>query len=86
VPIVAAVRADNFPGVDLRSGTNCVLVPAGDPDALATQLVLLLKDADARARIGAAEAALIAEHFNLDVVLDQHLGVLDRLARRSASR
>jgi glycosyltransferase involved in cell wall biosynthesis len=79
VPIVAAVRADNFPGVELISGTNCVLVPVDDPDALAGQLVSLLKDADARARIGTAEAALVAEHFSLDVVLDQHLRVLGRL-------
>jgi glycosyltransferase involved in cell wall biosynthesis len=85
VPVVVAVRADNFPGVDLDSGTNCVLVPADDSDALATQLASLLRDADLRARVAAAEQSLVAAHFSLVVVLDQHLRVLEELVR-SAKR
>jgi glycosyltransferase involved in cell wall biosynthesis len=80
VPVVAAVRADNFPGVDLKSGTNCVLVPPGDSDALASALVGLLRDAHARTRIAAAQTSLVSAHFSLDVILDQHLRVLEELA------
>jgi glycosyltransferase involved in cell wall biosynthesis len=89
VPVVVAVRADNFPGVDLDSGTNCVLVPTDDPDALAGQLVSLLRDSDLRARIVTAERSLISTHFSLEVVLNQHLRVLEEMAggaRRPAGR
>jgi glycosyltransferase involved in cell wall biosynthesis len=89
VPVVVAVRPDNFPGLNLESGTNCVLVAPDDSDALASALVWLLRDGRARARIAAAQTSLISAHFSLDVVLDQHLRVLEELAmsaRRSVGR
>jgi glycosyltransferase involved in cell wall biosynthesis len=80
VPVVAAVRADNFPGIDLGAGRSCVLVPLDDPDVLADELVGLLDDPERRARIGAAGAELVREHFSLELVVRQHLEVLERLA------
>jgi glycosyltransferase involved in cell wall biosynthesis len=79
VPVVVAVRPDNFPGIALESGGNCVLVPVGDADALASALAALLLDPDARASIGAGGQRLVDRHFTLDVVLNQHLQVLQRL-------
>ncbi len=88
VPVVAAVRPDNFPGVELLSGSNCVLVPVGEPAALAREIAWLLEDDEARTRIGAAGRRLVAEHFTMDGVLEKHLGVLGALAagRRSVRR
>lgn len=85
VPVVVAVRPDNFPGIELVSGANCVLVPLSDPDALADAVLALLRDPDRRARIGRAERALVVEHFALDVVLGQHLRALEALIGRPVS-
>jgi glycosyltransferase involved in cell wall biosynthesis len=76
VPVVAAVRADNFPGIDLDSGRSCVLVPLDDPDALADALIELLAAPEQRQRIGAAGRKLVREHFSLELVTRQHLDVL----------
>jgi glycosyltransferase involved in cell wall biosynthesis len=81
VPVVAAVRPDNFPGIELASGGSCVLVPLDDPDALADAIIDLLGDPERRHRIGAAGRDLVREHFALDLVIRRHLEVLDRLAR-----
>lgn len=80
VPVLVAVRPDNFPGIDLISGENCMLVPLGDADALADALKSLLRDAAARSRIGREGQALVRHHFDLDVVLGQHLTVLEAMA------
>ena len=57
VPVVAAVRPDNFPGVRLVSGQDLVLVPVGDVQALAAAVVELLGDPGRRAGIGGVRAA-----------------------------
>lgn len=80
VPVVVAVRPDNFPGIELVSGGNCVLVPVGDTDAIADALVDTLADAERRQRIGAAGRDLVRRHFAMDVVLRQHLDVLAELS------
>ncbi|HEX8767471.1 MAG TPA: glycosyltransferase family 4 protein [Jatrophihabitans sp.] len=79
VPVVVAVRPDNFPGIDLISGENCVLVPLGDIGAIAESITKLLRDPADRARIGEAGRQLVRRHFAMDVVLDQHLAVLGAL-------
>jgi glycosyltransferase involved in cell wall biosynthesis len=79
VPVVAAVRPDNFPGIELVSGENCVLVPLNDRDALADALVDLLNDPDRRHRIGAAGRELVRKHFSLDTVTHRHLDALSGL-------
>ncbi len=84
VPMVVAVREDNFPGIDLRNGVNVVLTPTDDPAALAKTLGDLLDDAEWRARLGAAEAELVEERFSMRTVLRQHLDVLTEMV--SASR
>jgi glycosyltransferase involved in cell wall biosynthesis len=80
VPVVAAVRPDNFPGIDLESGTHCLLVPAGDEQAIAAALIRLLGDADVRARIGQNGRRLVHEHFDLEIVLERHLRVLEAMS------
>jgi len=79
VPVVVAVRPDNFPGIDLISGEHCVLVPQGDIDAIAGAITKLLRDPADRARIGESGRSLIQRHFAMDVVLEQHLAVLRSL-------
>jgi glycosyltransferase involved in cell wall biosynthesis len=79
VPVVVAVRPDNFPGIDLISGEHCVLVPLGDIDPIAGSLTKLLRNPADRARIGESGRSLVRRHFAMDVVLDQHLAVLGSL-------
>ncbi len=86
VPVVAAVRPDNFPGIQLTSGVQCLLVPLDSPDAVADALLSLLRDPDGAARVGEAGRDLVREHFALDVVLQQHLDVLTGLIARSVTQ
>lgn len=80
VPMVVAVRADNFPGIELRSGENVVLTPVGDPEALGNTLVALLRDDAWRQRLADAQSELVEERFSMRQVLRQHLEVLEELA------
>ncbi|MEO6999022.1 MAG: glycosyltransferase family 4 protein [Terracoccus sp.] len=79
VPMVVAVRPDNFPGIELRSGENVVLTPIDDAASLGTTLADLLDDPQWRARIGAAEQKLVRERFSMETVLSQHLVVLESM-------
>lgn len=83
VPVVVAVRPDNFPGIDLISGENCVLVPQGNIGAIADSLIKLLRNPADRERIGEAGRLLVQRHFAMEVVLDQHLSVLRSLLGRT---
>jgi len=83
VPVVVAVRPDNFPGVDLSG--RCLVVPVGRPEALADALVDLLTDRALADRTGAAGRELVREHFALDVVLRQHLAVLGSMTSAVAT-
>jgi glycosyltransferase involved in cell wall biosynthesis len=80
VPLVVAVREDNFPGIELRSGENVVLTPTDDPAALAATLADLLEDEQWRAKIGKAEQELVQERFSMQTVLRQHLDALADMA------
>lgn len=80
VPMVVAVREDNFPGIALHSGENVVLTPQDDPVALGRTLVALLQDSQWRARIAAAQAQLVEERFSMRQVLRQHLEALSMMA------
>ena len=79
VPVIVAVRPDNFADIDLVSGESCVLVPIGDSDALADAIVGLLSDRLARERIGRTGRAAVEKHFTLDGVLAQHLATLQAM-------
>lgn len=83
VPVVAAVRENNFPGVALIDGKNIVLTPANDPAALGATVAALLDDDDWRRRLGRAEEQLVRETFSMARVLDQHLTVLAHMAESS---
>jgi glycosyltransferase involved in cell wall biosynthesis len=85
VPVIAAVRPDNFPGIDLKGGTHCILVPAGDAGAISEALICLLGDPDARARIGQNGRQLVREHFDLEIVLERHLRVLKAMTAPSGA-
>ncbi len=79
VPVVVAVRPDNFPGIELTSGVQCLLVPLDSPESVADAVIRMLRDPDAAGRVGAAGRDLVREHFAMDVVLRQHLEVLSDL-------
>jgi len=82
VPVVAAVRPDNFPGITLRDGLDVVLVPQDDPNALSRAVNNILDDpAAARARMAPNQQALIAEHFTLASMTRQYLAALADLVR-----
>jgi glycosyltransferase involved in cell wall biosynthesis len=76
VPVVVAVREDNFPGIALENGTNVVLTPTDDPSALAATLGDLLDDPAWREQLGKAEQALVYEKFSMKTVLEQHVRAL----------
>lgn len=68
------------PGLVDSSGGG-LLVPVGDADALAQALLLLLRDADRRARLGRAAQAHVRAHCGTDRV-EQRLRALYDMARR----
>jgi glycosyltransferase involved in cell wall biosynthesis len=74
VPVVAAVRADHFQGVDLADA--CMLVPVGDADALAEALIALLRDPELRTRVGSAGRTMVGEQFAMGAVVEHHLSIL----------
>jgi glycosyltransferase involved in cell wall biosynthesis len=82
VPVVSVVRPDNFPGVELRSWENVVIVPPNDPRALADAIARLLDDATQARRIGDGQRRLILDNFSIDVVTDRHLDLYQRVAAR----
>src|SRR5579859_630312 len=84
VPVVAAVRPDNFGGVQLRSGENCWLVAPGDVDSLASALITALTEPETARRVGREGQELVRQHFTMDSVVGKHLAVLDELVRATA--
>jgi 1,2-diacylglycerol 3-alpha-glucosyltransferase len=78
VPVVAVVRPDNFPGINLRSWENIVLVRPNDPRMLAESVVRLLDDHELAERVAAAQQQLIRENFTLDIVTDAHIALYER--------
>ncbi len=84
VPVIVAVRADNFPGIALRDGENVTLIPLHDPDALAAAIDKLLSDPTNARRIARAQRELIVTSFAMDRVAARYLEELERLAQRSS--
>jgi glycosyltransferase involved in cell wall biosynthesis len=80
VPVVSVVRPDNFPGIQLKSGENIVIAPPDDPLALASMIAQLLDQPLSAARIGEAGKNLVREFFSLDVIVERHVELYDRLA------
>lgn len=58
-----------------------VLVPVSDAEALADGIVRVLDDPDLAASLGRAARAWAREHLDVDVMIDQHVDLYQRLAR-----
>jgi glycosyltransferase involved in cell wall biosynthesis len=69
VPAIATAVGGN--GEIIEDGKNGLLVPPGDPDALAGAILILLKD-PARARaMGAAGREHVLQHFGVETMIDK---------------
>ncbi len=67
---VVATDAGGSPEI-IRDGVDGLLVPAGDPDALARALARLLGDPELRGRLGGSARRRVAEVFPLPRMLDR---------------
>lgn len=65
----------------IEHGRSGILVPVGDAAALRDALVRLLRDAPARARLGAAARAQVERRFNVAGLIDAHLSLYGRVLR-----
>jgi len=72
VPVIAVVRPDNFPGLELINWENIVIVPADDPEALADAMARLLSDSALAQHVGAGQRKFIMENFSLPSVIEHH--------------
>jgi glycosyltransferase involved in cell wall biosynthesis len=77
LPVVASA-VGGMPEI-IQDGKNGLLVPAGNPVALARALHRLMMDADLRSRLGSAARRTIAEHYDLERFRSQHVELLQRL-------
>lgn len=78
-PVVAALREDNFPGLDLLDGEDLVIVPRDDPASLAEALRRLLQDKELRARIADNGRRFVLKHFSMERVSEQYLELYEQL-------
>jgi glycosyltransferase involved in cell wall biosynthesis len=76
-PIVAT-RAGGIPEI-VGDDVNGVLVPPRDAHALADAIVRLLKDEDARRRMGDAGLALVRERFTVDRMVEETARVYEKV-------
>jgi glycosyltransferase involved in cell wall biosynthesis len=74
---VVATRVGGVPEV-VVDGETGLLVPPGDPPALAVALQRLLDEPELRARLGTAGRARVEEQFGLDSFLESHLDLYRR--------
>lgn len=78
LPIVAtAIHA--IPEI-IRDGREGLLVPAGNPRALASALERLLRDPSAAKALGQNARARVAAHFSADQVIPRHLNTITQVA------
>ncbi|MCC6614650.1 MAG: glycosyltransferase family 4 protein [Anaerolineae bacterium] len=76
-PVVSTRRGG--PSETIVDGETGYLVDPRDPEALARQVLILLRDADLRARMGAAGRAHVESHFAVGRMADQFSQTLDGL-------
>jgi len=81
VPVVAS-RVGGLPEI-VEHGVNGLLVPPGDPAALAEAMRALWSDPDRTARLGSAARRIAVERFSLTAQTDRLLDLYDKL--RSAT-
>lgn len=78
VPVVAA-SAGGIPDI-VRDGSTGLLVPPGDPDALAAAVVRLLGDQALAARLAAAALEFVRKEGSADRMVEETIGVYRELA------
>jgi len=64
----------------VQDGMTGLLVPPGDPEALAESLLALLQDATLRARLGAAARVATAEQYGMDHIVSRYADLYGMLA------
>ena len=69
----------------VQDGVTGILVPPGDPRALARATATLLDDGALAARMGAAARKAVEEHFDNTIYLQRLGSMLESLASRNAS-
>ncbi len=77
---VVGTRAGGIPEAVIPNQTG-LLVETADPKALADAIVKLLKDAELRKRFGAAGLKRVAEHFDVDHLVEGTLAIYRRVSR-----
>jgi glycosyltransferase involved in cell wall biosynthesis len=65
---VVATTTGGLPEI-VQDGETGLLVPPGDPDALAKVVSLLLRDSDHRMALGEAGRVRVATHFTMDAMM-----------------
>ncbi|MGO4691588.1 glycosyltransferase family 4 protein [Glaciibacter sp. 2TAF33] len=88
IPVVAAIRPDNFVEFEVVDGRELFVAPfygpldeRADPEALARTIMKVLADpAAARAQVAGNARGLIDEHFTIEKVAEKHLQVLGDMA------
>jgi glycosyltransferase involved in cell wall biosynthesis len=78
-----AVVATDVGGVRAELGDAGIIVPAGDTDALAKAIELLVVDREARNRLGSAASARARCLFAAPDVARRHLQLYERIASRA---
>lgn len=84
VPVVITNVRDNAEWVD--DSVSGMLVPPGEPEALAARVVRLLNDDALRARVGATGRKVIMERYNMRVEMGKMQALYDDLSERGATR
>lgn len=79
---VVGTRAGGIPEL-VEDGRTGHLVPVGDPSAMADAILALLRDADARRRLGEAGRARVEARFTVSRMVDETLAAYAALAGRS---
>lgn len=77
LPVVAS-RVGGIPD-SLADGLSGVLVPAGDPEALARKLAELIERRESWEAMGRAGRSFVEEHFNLDRLNDKLVRLYERV-------
>ena len=89
IPVVAAIRPNNFVDIVLEDGRELFIAPfislrdeRADPAALATVINSILQDpARARLQVSTNAKALIQDHFTIQRVAEKHLATLSEMAQ-----
>ncbi|WP_018353649.1 glycosyltransferase family 4 protein [Longispora albida] len=87
-PVVAVVRPDNFPGIELKDREHLFLAPHNDEAALADALIEVLAHPEqARQAVGTHGRQLVQDRFSMQQVVRQHLDVFaDMTSKKQMTR